>query len=126
MFLLFLVVAGVIALVVVKVINPNKKHIADAAAAAGVNATQIAGQITSGVAQASQQVGAGLSSGVGAIANGLSGRRRRARRLFEVALPGGGGRGGGGFGSSGGDGGAFGGGGRGGAGSGAAPYARLW
>ncbi|GBF88675.1 hypothetical protein Rsub_01574 [Raphidocelis subcapitata] len=119
MFLLFLVVAGVIALVVVKVINPNKKHIAEAAAAAGVNTTQIAGQIASGVTQASQQVASGLSTGVGAIGNGISGRRRR-RRLFELMLQGGG-DGGGGFGSGGG-GSDFGGG----RGGGAAPYVRLW
>ena len=48
MFLLFLVVCGVVALVIVKVVRPNKKAIQDAAAAVGLptwNATQLTEQV---------------------------------------------------------------------------------
>ena len=62
MFLLFLVVAGVIALVVVKVINPNKKNITEAAANLGINGTQITNQITSGLQTAGNSVASGISS----------------------------------------------------------------
>lgn len=50
MFLLFLVVAGVVALVIVKIINPNKKAIEDAANAVtpSVNITDLANTVTQG------------------------------------------------------------------------------
>jgi len=104
MFLLFLVVAGVIALVIVKVINPNKKHIQEAAANLGINGTQITDQIAAGIQQASQQVAAGMSTitkgvtqlggggpqgvaggGSGGGGGGAAGPGQR-RRLFEQML----------------------------------------
>jgi hypothetical protein len=100
MFLLFLVVAGVIALVIVKVINPNKKHIAEAAANLGINGTQITDQISSGLQQAGSQVAAGMNTitrgvaqlGGGGPQNGTGGGGSSAgqrRRLFEQMLYGG-------------------------------------
>ena len=94
MFLLFLVVAGVIALVVVKVIKPNQKHMQEAAINLGINSTQIQEQIAAGLQTASNQVASGLNQGVSAISKGVSdigggGGGGARRRLFQHMLYGG-------------------------------------
>ena len=73
MFLLFLVVCGVIALVIVKVINPNKKKIQDAAADVPLpNVTDIVNTATGAVKDALAQAGQ------------PSGRRLMQQMIFEA------------------------------------------
>lgn len=56
MFLLFLVVCGVIALVIVKVVKPNKAAIQTAAASVGLNTTDWTQTLGSGVSQATDAI----------------------------------------------------------------------
>lgn len=94
LFLLFLVVCGVIALVIVKVINPNKGKIAAAANNLGINATEIANQaqnaIANGVNQAVGAVQQGLNGQAGASPAAAAGggrRRLRQQMMYAAAVP---------------------------------------
>lgn len=79
MFLLFLVVCGVIALVIVKVINPNKHAIQAAAATVGVNTTDWTHQISNGVNTAVTTVTNGAT-------NAVSGRKLLHLRELRQTL----------------------------------------
>eukprot|EP00878_Enallax_costatus_P004352 GHUV01004588.1.p2 GENE.GHUV01004588.1~~GHUV01004588.1.p2 ORF type:complete len:286 (+),score=100.88 GHUV01004588.1:345-1202(+) len=80
MFLLFLVVCGVIALVIVKVIKPNKHAIQTAAASVGINTTDWTQQISNGVNTAVTTVTNGATNVVG-------GRRMLDLREIRQTLP---------------------------------------
>lgn len=79
MFLLFLVVCGVIALVIVKVVRPNKAALQTAAATVGLNTTDWTQQISNGVNQATGAV-TGWASNVG-------GRKMLDLRDIRQTLP---------------------------------------
>jgi hypothetical protein len=86
------VVCGVVALVIVKVINPNKGKIAAAANNLGINATEIANQaqnaIANGVNQAVGAVQQGLNGQAGASPAAGGGRRRlRQQMMYAAAVP---------------------------------------
>ncbi len=81
-FLLFLVVGGVIALVIVKVIQPNKKNIASAVSSIPFNSSVLTNNtVTSGISNVW-----GTITSTANLASGTSKRRLAAMRLLYGAL----------------------------------------
>lgn len=76
-FLLFLVVAGVIALVVVKVINPNKKKVTDAVVAITPNVT---------IPFDTSAIDGVLDKVTGAVQGAVTGRRLFMEMMLGLAL----------------------------------------
>lgn len=80
MFLLFLVVCGVIALVVVKVVRPHKAALQAAAQSVGLNTTDWTQQISNGISN-------GINQAAGAVTNTMGGRRMLHLRDIQQRLP---------------------------------------